>query len=325
MTQISAERARIGALAIWIEVSDRRTGSCGETVKIRLPVVVSCRTTLLKQLKPASIVTESVFARSPVEAPTWPRRSRSLALELVEALGDRIRDGRLASGEKLPTEAAFMREFGVSRTVVREAISRLQASGLVETRHGIGTFVLGLGDAAAFRIEPQQLATLRDVVAVLELRIGVETEAASLAARRRLPEDLGAMRAALDAFGRAVEAGRDAVGADFQFHLEVARATQNPHFASLIASLGTLIIPRARLDPTDPAEAVSEERRAYLRRVNAEHESILDAISNQDARGRARGDAHPFGEQPRTPPPRRSLGRRRALMADFQRSKLYDD
>jgi DNA-binding GntR family transcriptional regulator len=58
------------------------------------------------------------------------RRPRSLALELVEALGDRIREGRLAAGHKLPTEAEFMAEFGVSRTVVREAISKLQAAGL---------------------------------------------------------------------------------------------------------------------------------------------------------------------------------------------------
>ena len=61
------------------------------------------------------------------------RRPRTLALELVDALGDRIRDGRLAPGDKLPTEAAIMGEFGVSRTVVREAISKLQASGLLST------------------------------------------------------------------------------------------------------------------------------------------------------------------------------------------------
>ena len=78
------------------------------------------------------------------------RRPRTLALELVESLGDRIRNGQFAPGDKLPTESAIMAEFAVSRTVVREAISRLQAAGLVETRHGIGTFVLELGDAPAF-------------------------------------------------------------------------------------------------------------------------------------------------------------------------------
>lgn len=207
------------------------------------------------------------------------RRPRTLALELVDSLGDRIRDGRSAPGDKLPSEAAIMAEFGVSRTVVREAISKLQASGLVETRHGVGTFVVGLGDAAPFRIAPEQFATLRDVIAVLELRIGVETEAASLAAVRRTPANLADMRVALGAIAAAIEAGRDAVGPDFQFHLEVARATQNTHFAELMASLGAMIIPRGRLDGPAP---VTAERREYLRRVNGEHESIYDAIVNQD-------------------------------------------
>src|SRR5215211_1192980 len=166
------------------------------------------------------------------------RRARTLAHDLVDSLGDRIRDGRLAPGIKLPTESAFMAEFRVSRTVVREAISKLQAAGLVETRHGIGTFVVGPDDGSTFRIGREQLATLRDVVAMLELRIGVEVEAAGLAAQRRTPENLAAMRQALDEFSEAVEAGRDAVSADFQFHLEMMRATQNPHFANLMVTLG---------------------------------------------------------------------------------------
>ena len=211
-----------------------------------------------------------------------PRRARTLGHELVESLGERIRDGRLPVDAKLPTEAALMVEFGVSRTVVREAISKLQASGLVRTRHGIGTFIVGLDDAATFRIAPEQLATLRDVVAMLELRIGVETEAAGLAAQRRTAPNLVVMRDALDAFSEACEAGRDAVGADFQFHREVARATQNPHFASLLATLGPKIIPRARLDQTAPGGLHDVERTTYLRRVNTEHLSILEAIENQD-------------------------------------------
>ncbi|MEO8153942.1 MAG: FadR/GntR family transcriptional regulator [Rhizobacter sp.] len=212
------------------------------------------------------------------------RRSRTLALDLVEALGDRIRDGRLAAGDKLPTEAAFMGEFGVSRTVVREAISKLQAAGLVATRQGVGTFVVELGDAAPFRIAPEQFATLHDVIAVLELRIGIETEAAGLAAQRRSAQNLQNMRAALDTFSSTVEAGRNAVGSDFQFHLEIARATQNIHFTELMATLGTMIIPRARLDRSPiPNEPPNDDQREYLRRVNSEHESIYVAIAGQDA------------------------------------------
>jgi GntR family transcriptional regulator, transcriptional repressor for pyruvate dehydrogenase complex len=210
------------------------------------------------------------------------RRPRSLAHDVVDALGGRIRDGSLASGEKLPTEAAIMEEFGVSRTVVREAISRLQAAGLVATRHGVGTFVVGLGDPTTFRISPEQLGTLQDVIAVLELRIAVETESAALAAMRRTPANVETLRKALRTFMSALEEGRDAVGADFQFHLEIARATQNHHFADLMATLGGMMIPRARLEPPGP---LTPERQAYLRRVNAEHESIVDAIAQQDPEG----------------------------------------
>lgn len=197
----------------------------------------------------------------------------------MQALGDRVRDGRLAAGSKLPTEAAIMAEFGVSRTVVREAMSRLQAAGIVETRHGVGTFAVGYGDGSSFRIAPDQLGTLQDVIEVLELRIAVETEAAALAAARRTGENLAALRSALDAFSSAVEQGRDAVGPDFQFHLEVARAAQNRHFADLMSTLGGMMIPRARLEPAQPLTA---ERQAYLRGVNLEHESILQAIADQD-------------------------------------------
>ena len=209
------------------------------------------------------------------------RRPRTLALELVDALGDRIREGKLAPGDKLPTEAAVMAEFGVSRTVVREAISKLQAAGLVDTRHGVGTFVVGTGVATGLRLKPDSMVTLRDVVAVLELRIGIETEAAGLAAQRRTPRELAALREALDAFEAAVRAGRDAVAQDFQFHLGIARATRNPHFAQMIEMLGTQIIPRAR----EPGPASRAERRAYLLKVNTEHESILGAIAAGDADG----------------------------------------
>jgi len=212
--------------------------------------------------------------------PGPPRRPRNLALDLVEALGDRIRDGRLAPGAKLPTEAAIMQAHGVSRTVVREALSKLQAAGQVRTRHGIGTFVVGPGDAAPFRISPEQLATLDDVIALLELRLGVETEAAALAAQRRTDANLRRMRAALEQMAEAVAGGHDAIAADFGFHLEIARATQNSHFAELVAALGESMIPRARLAAPAP---VTEETFQYLQRVNGEHESLLDAITRQDA------------------------------------------
>ncbi len=207
------------------------------------------------------------------------RKPRSLALEVVDQLTADIREGQMPAGHKLPTEAAIMERFGVSRTVVREAISRLQAGGLVDTRHGVGTFVRAPNDSPSFKVSPDQLSTLREVIALLEFRISVETEAAALAAVRRQEENLAEMRRALEGFAAAVEDGRDALVADFQFHQEIARATQNHHFTDLMHSLGTGVIPRGRLG--QPA-TLSPERQAYLRRVNLEHESIYNAIAEQD-------------------------------------------
>jgi GntR family transcriptional regulator, transcriptional repressor for pyruvate dehydrogenase complex len=206
-------------------------------------------------------------------------KSRTLSTELAHELVDRIRNGAYAPGDKLPKEAAFMDEFGVSRTVVREAISYLQAVGMAETRHGIGTFVLRVEETAPFRIQPEQLTTLRDTIALMELRIGIETEAAAIAASRRTESNLKNMQTALTAFAQAIEAGEDAAGADFQFHREIALATQNTHFADFMGSLGPGVIPRARLAS---GEASNPSRIAYLRLVNQEHESIFNAIRNQD-------------------------------------------
>ncbi len=173
-----------------------------------------------------------------------------------------------------------MAKFSVSRSVVREALSKLQAAGLVETRHGIGTFALAPADSANFRITAEDFATVADVISVLELRISLETEAAGLAAQRRTELNLQAMEAALRAFHDSIRADSDAVPSDFQFHLEVARATGNRHFADLMLYLGTMIIPRTRVNT---AHSAPEGRLAYLERVNGEHENIFIAIRNQDA------------------------------------------
>jgi len=206
------------------------------------------------------------------------QRSRGLAHGLVDDLGDKIRSQELRPGDKLPTESAIMQAYGVSRTVVREALSKLQASGLVETRHGVGTFVLEPRAAGMFRLDPSDIAATVDVLAVLELRISLETESAGLAASRRTEEQLAAMRAALDDFEHNVSVSGDTVAPDFRFHLQIAQATGNPYFADIMSHLGTTLIPRTRVS----AIRNSDRRGEYLSRVNREHEEIYAAIARRD-------------------------------------------
>lgn len=210
------------------------------------------------------------------------RRSRGLVTEIVDSLAASIRNGQLQPGDKLPTESEIKARFEVSRTVVREALSRLQASDLVQTRHGIGTFVIEPSQTGNFRITSSDLATVADVISVLELRISLETEAAGLAAQRRSPANLKAMALALHAFQDSIHQDSDAVPPDFQFHMEVARATGNRHFADLMTHLGTMIIPRARVNTP---EGAPEGRLKYLQRVHGEHRRIYAAIRLRDVEG----------------------------------------
>jgi GntR family transcriptional regulator, transcriptional repressor for pyruvate dehydrogenase complex len=238
----------------------------------------------------ATLSTASLSENSPViepaaDLPAPPgtplhRRSRRLAHELVEGIGAQIESRRLKPGDKLPTESGIMQTYGVSRTVVREALSRLQAAGLVETRHGIGTFVLEARPGQGFGIHPAEFATAADVMAVLELRISLETESAGLAAQRRSESQLAEMRSALDEFEANIGGTGDAITPDFRFHLAIATATGNRYFADIMSHLGATLIPRARINSSRVAR---EDLPQYLRRVNREHEEIYSAIARRDA------------------------------------------
>jgi GntR family transcriptional repressor for pyruvate dehydrogenase complex len=210
-----------------------------------------------------------------------PRRARNLPEFVVDYVSEQIASAALKPGDKLPTESQLMLALGVSRTVVREAISRLQAGEVIETRHGIGSFVLE-SNRKKLGSDMVPATTLRDVLSVLELRISLETECAGLAAQRAQPQDLARMRTALDAIEATRHTGSDSVAADLQFHIAVASATGNRYFVDILSQMGTALIPRKRLDSAGIAHA---DPKTYVSQVNAEHESILDAIARQDSEG----------------------------------------
>ena len=175
-----------------------------------------------------------------------------------------------------------MGEHGVSRAVVREAISRLQAAGLVEARQGVGTFVLEPVSNANFHIDPATIMTLGDVLALLEFRMSVETESAYLAAIRHTPEQLRRIRDSIETIQRHLETSTETKKLDFEFHLSVATATGNRYFVELLNHLGLSILPRTRVDMRYIAGSHTRE---YLNRSNQEHRSICEAIARRDPDG----------------------------------------
>ncbi|MDM0047779.1 FadR/GntR family transcriptional regulator [Variovorax sp. J22R115] len=210
--------------------------------------------------------------------PVGRPRSRRLSAGVVDELSRRMRIGPLRAGDQLPTEAAIREEFGVSRTVVREALSKLQAAGIVRTRQGVGTFVVGASRAKPFQVDSSPDDSLAQALALIELRIGLESEAAALAAQRRTPGDLDALKGALHAFNAAMDQGMDTAVPDFQFHLEIARASHSPHFAAVLEALGPTCVPTAFLE----AAAGEELSAAWASQVRHEHRSIFDAIAQHD-------------------------------------------
>jgi DNA-binding FadR family transcriptional regulator len=208
-----------------------------------------------------------------------PPNTSSLSGKVVASVATQIDEGALAPGAKLPPEAELVRQYGVSRTVVREAMQRLQAMGLIVTRHGIGSFVREDLERTPLGLEAVNPAVAHDLVAIMELRIGLETEAAALAAQRRTDGDLVAMQQALSTFIYETNNASSGVDADFSFHLAIARAAHSRYFLEILSSLGPGSIPRSRLR----VEAQEVAPRAYLTRVHLEHEDIYDAIRRGDA------------------------------------------
>lgn len=196
---------------------------------------------------------------------------------VTSALRHRVLAGEILAGAKLPSESELAGEFGVSRTVVREAVSHLRAAGVVETQQGRGSFVLDLaGGPSAVRFD---VRSQRDLVHLMELRIAVEPEAAGLAARRRSAGHRASLDEAMAAFVRSVEDPSRVVLADFAFHLSVAEASRNPFVVELVQDIGprAILLHRSQLGADDSAADAE-----HLQLLIHEHRSIHQAIVRAD-------------------------------------------
>jgi GntR family transcriptional repressor for pyruvate dehydrogenase complex len=206
--------------------------------------------------------------------------SRNLTADLAADLRARIVDGAIQPGDKLPSENTLISEFGVSRTVVRSALTRLQAEGLVETERGRGSFALTPPpDGPTSARGARAVVTMEDRLHLLEFRMGVESEAAALAARNRTDRQLKAVAKALEEFTASVGHPAHAMKSDYDFHRAVAAASGNPFYSDCLASLGQTMIamPRTRL-----MTGVEHYARDHFDQVVHEHASIYAAIAEGD-------------------------------------------
>lgn len=210
-----------------------------------------------------------------------PRIKGSLVSQVYEVLKEEILNGSHPVGEKLPSEGQLTLRFGVSRTVVREAIAALRSDGLAEPRQGAGVFIRRpTPDDRPLPFRDIESDRISSILEVLELRIAVETEAAALAAARRSPAQEEEIFRCHAEFGRLIAAGQSAAEADFALHVSIAKATNNGRFPEFMTMIGLAAIPRSRME----AAGEDQVRRDYLRLVHLEHGAIIDAIGKGDPR-----------------------------------------
>jgi GntR family transcriptional repressor for pyruvate dehydrogenase complex len=209
-----------------------------------------------------------------------PGRKPKLADLVIGTLRKRISAGEYRAGTKLPTESQMTTIFGVSRTVVREAIAALSADGLVQPRQGAGVFVVGNAASPFTSIGADSSNKISVALNVLEVRMGIEIESAGLAAVRRSASQDAAIQEAWNEFERLLKLGTPTGKTDFAFHRAIAAATNNPFYIEVLDGLGSRTIPCDVASPWGTESVLTYEYQAGLQR---EHLAILKAISAQDA------------------------------------------
>ncbi|TWG88579.1 DNA-binding FadR family transcriptional regulator [Cupriavidus gilardii J11] len=205
------------------------------------------------------------------------RRPENLPDDIAHQIRERILNGTLAVGQRLPTEHEMAVAFDVSRNVVREAIARLKLSGYVETRRGTGSFVAQDVGKRNFEIVKDELLQGDALQHVYQLRVEIESGAAALAAQFRTEAQLEALRQALANVDRAGNDLQQGVDRALDFHLVVSSATNNPYFIRLMAHLNGVLHDAVRTLRTTSTGT------ARISEIEQEHHAIFDAIASKDA------------------------------------------
>jgi GntR family transcriptional repressor for pyruvate dehydrogenase complex len=211
-----------------------------------------------------------------------------LSEQLADTLATEIRSGQVPAGQKMPTEAALVERFKVSRTVVREALARLKSLGLLDSRQGSGVYVRDAENFAALQFDPRHARSLQAVRQIVEVRRALEAEAAELAASRRSAADLKRIQAAVAALEKSVQGGGDGVQQDVALHRAIAQASGNPFIMDTLQYLAQYLYQSTRLTRANEAR-----RSDFVEQVRREHAEIVNAISDRDpARARQAAATH---------------------------------
>lgn len=175
-----------------------------------------------------------------------PIKQRSLSKIVADSILDFLDAQGAAPGDKLPTEVELSERLSVSRTAVREGLKELQAMGVIHTRHGHGSFVSKIAVPELFNVDEVKLRMVEinpeELLHIAEVRYLIEGQTAMLAAQNATPKQLAAIKARLDSMIETGGAGPENFKPDLRFHLEIAMASGNLVYPTLLRVLMDLLV-----------------------------------------------------------------------------------
>lgn len=209
-------------------------------------------------------------------------RPRRLPDEIARSISEAIATGQIKPGDRLPTEQALSAQFGVARTVVREAVSLLKYDGVIASKRGVGAFVTDPGARSAFRISAACFEKRQQLVQLLDLRTGVQAEASALAAVARSDSALEGIRRHLVGMADATDEGPDfaaqRLDAEDAFYRAITEASGNDYYVEFIGMIERNVSENLRSVAIKNAMA-SE----WGSEVLEEHRAVFGALEAGDA------------------------------------------
>jgi GntR family transcriptional repressor for pyruvate dehydrogenase complex len=209
-----------------------------------------------------------------------PIRKTRLADDIAERIRVLIVGGTFPPGQPLPGERVLAARFAVSRGSIRDAFRMLEMIGLLEMRHGQGTFPRELSVDRLVTPLTSMLTNRRDLEGeLMDVRRMFEPAVARVAASRLTDDDLDGLRRILDVQRRKVKAGQSALVEDTAFHAALARATRNTVVVRIMETLNDLLTESRKL---------ALKQRSRPERSLKGHEAVVAALARRDADGAAR-------------------------------------
>lgn len=206
--------------------------------------------------------------------------SKKIYIEVIEQIKALLQSGEIKPGDQLPPERDLAEYMGISRVSVRQALAVLEALGIVEIKHGQGTFIsLSEGNTGNLDLLLSNIIKESDPMDILDARKIIEVDIAGIAAEQRTEQDLLAMRNLLSDMQQKIKEGEETSTVDLGFHLQVASATHNPVLLSIMNQIASLM----RQNLWSIAKGVSLMNPGRAEKYLGQHKVVYECIEKQDS------------------------------------------